>query len=230
MLRKFALSSIITGGVMIISILSYRLFIGLCKGWDVFMVLNPVFFYILLIIAGNYLLKNRNEAVHLYRLFSWGIIIERSLFMYLMNDIVEIMLMDYVPLICALPFIIMYPRKFNGGVNDYMERKFAWSSIVMGIMLISGIIFIRLTIDLYTGWNVYMMLGLLFFYSLLSGAGISLLLKRKYAILLYKLFSRGIIIERFLLMIFLYKYVDIVQVVCIPIVCILPFIIMCPRK
>ena len=79
-----------------------------------------------------------------------------------------------------------------------MEWKFAWSSIITGIILVTSIIFIRLTIDLYTGWNVYMILGPLFFYTLLVISGINLLVNRKCAIFLYKFFSWGIVVERIL--------------------------------
>lgn len=109
--RKFALGSIVTGAVIIMGILFYRLSTGQYGGWNIFMILDPLFFYTLLIMAGVSFLKNRNRAIHLYCFFSWGIVIERSLFMILIGDLVDIMLIDYVPLICALPFIIMYPRK-----------------------------------------------------------------------------------------------------------------------
>ena len=109
--RNFALGSIITGAVVIMGILFCRLFSGLYRGWDIFMMLDPLFFYTLLIMAGVSFLKNRDRAIHLYCFFSWGIIVERSLFMILIGDLVNITLIDYVPLICALPFIIMYPRK-----------------------------------------------------------------------------------------------------------------------
>mgnify|MGYP005760581395 CR=1 FL=1 len=109
--RNFALSSIITGTMVIMGILFYRLFTGLYRGWDIFMILDPLFFYTLLIMAGVSFLKNRDKAIYLYRFFSWGIVVERSLFMILIGDLVDITLIDYVPLICALPFVIMYPRK-----------------------------------------------------------------------------------------------------------------------
>ena len=109
--RKFAFGSIVTGAVIIMGILFYRLSTGLYGGWDIFMILDPLFFYTLLIMAGVSFLKNRDKAIYLYRFFSWGIVIERSLFMILIGYLVDIMLIDYIPLICALPFIIMYPRK-----------------------------------------------------------------------------------------------------------------------
>ena len=69
-----------------------------------------------------------------------------------------------------------------------MEWKFAWSSIITGIILVTSIIFIRLTIDLYTGWNVYMILRPLFFYTLLVISGINLLVNRKCAIFFIQIF------------------------------------------
>lgn len=109
--RRFALGSIIIGSVIVLSILFYRLFIGLNLGWNILMIFVLLCFYVLLIVAGVNLLRNKYKAIPLYRFFSWGIIIEYSLMMYLICDYVDIMLTDYVPLICALPFIIMYPRK-----------------------------------------------------------------------------------------------------------------------
>ena len=87
-----------------------------------------------------------------------------------------------------------------------MEWKFAWSSIITGIILVTSIIFIRLTIDLYTGWNVYMILRPLFFYTLLVISGINLLVNRKCAIFLYKFFSWGIVVERILFVLGIYRY------------------------
>lgn len=111
-----------------------------------------------------------------------------------------------------------------------MERKFAWSSIITGAILVTSTIFIRLTIDLYTGWNVYMILGPLFFYTLLVISGINLLVSRKCAIFLYKFFSWGIVVERLLFVYLFYEYIDIMLMVYVPLACVLPFIIMCPRK
>lgn len=59
--RNFALGSIITGAVVIMGILFCRLFSGLYRGWDIFMMLDPLFFYTLLIMAGVSFLKNRDE-------------------------------------------------------------------------------------------------------------------------------------------------------------------------
>lgn len=89
-----------------------------------------------------------------------------------------------------------------------MEWKFAWSSIITGIILVTSIIFIRLTIDLYTGWNVYMILRPLFFYTLLVISGINLLVNRKCAIFLYKFFSWGIVVERILFVYLYWEYID----------------------
>ena len=111
-----------------------------------------------------------------------------------------------------------------------MEWKFAWSSIITGIILVTSIIFIRLTIDLYTGWNVYMILRPLFFYTLLVISGINLLVNRKCAIFLYKFFSWGIVVERILFVYLFQEYIDIILMVYVPLVCVLPFIIMHPRK
>ena len=58
--RNFALGSIITGAVVIMGILFCRLFSGLYRGWDIFMMLDPLFFYTLLIMAGVSFLKNRD--------------------------------------------------------------------------------------------------------------------------------------------------------------------------
>lgn len=109
--RNFALGSIITGAVVIMGILFCRLFSGLYRGWDIFMMLDPLFFYTLLIMAGVSFLKNRDRAIHLYCFFSWGIVVERILFVYLYWEYIDIILMVYVPLVCVLPFIIMHPRK-----------------------------------------------------------------------------------------------------------------------
>ena len=111
-----------------------------------------------------------------------------------------------------------------------MEWKFAWSSIVTGIILVTSIIFIRLTIDLYTGWNVYMILGPLFFYTLLVISGINLLVNRKCAIFLYKFFSWGIVVERILFIYLYWEYMDIMLMFYVPLVCVLPFIVMYPRE
>ena len=111
-----------------------------------------------------------------------------------------------------------------------MEWKFAWSSIITGIILVTSIIFIRLTIDLYTGWNVYMILRPLFFYTLLVISGINLLVNRKCAIFLYKFFSWGIVVERILFVYLYWEYIDIILMVYVPLVCVLTFIIMHPRK
>ena len=89
-----------------------------------------------------------------------------------------------------------------------MEWKFAWSSIITGIILVTSIIFIRLTIDLYTGWNVYMILRPLFFYTLLVISGINLLVNRKCAIFLYKFFSWGIVVERILFVYLYWEYIE----------------------
>ena len=111
-----------------------------------------------------------------------------------------------------------------------MEWKFAWSSIITGIILVTSIIFIRLTIDLYTGWNVYMILRPLFFYTLLVISGINLLVNRKCAIFLYKFFSWGIVVERILFVYLYWEYIYIILMVYVPLVCVLTFIIMHPRK
>ena len=59
--RNFALGSIITGAVVIMGILFCRLFSGLYRGWDIFMMLDPLFFYTLLIMAGVSFLKTEIE-------------------------------------------------------------------------------------------------------------------------------------------------------------------------
>ena len=111
-----------------------------------------------------------------------------------------------------------------------MEWKFAWSSIITGIILVTSIIFIRLTIDLYTGWNVYMILRPLFFYTLLVISGINLLVNRKCAIFLYKFFSWGIVVERILFVYLYWEYIDIILLGHVPLVRVHHFIIMNPRK